>query len=121
MRKLLPLFALLIPCVLSSFSPKNAEAAAPRKIKLVFLGDKGHHKPEDRFRQVQGIFSQKGIDLNYTENLESLNPGFLKNYDGVLIFANHAKISDEQEKALLDFVEAGKALIPVHCASYCFL
>lgn len=121
MRKLLPLFALLIPCVLSSFSPKNAEAAAPRKIKLVFLGDKGHHKPEDRFRQVQGVFATKGIDLNYTENLESLNPGFLKNYDGVLIFANHAKISDEQEKALLDFVEAGKALIPVHCASYCFL
>ena len=31
------------------------------------------------------------------------------------------RITPEQEKALLDFVEGGKGFIPLHCASYCFL
>ena len=38
-----------------------------------------------------------------------------------MIYANHTKISAEQEKALLEYVESGKGFIPVHCASYCFL
>ena len=38
-----------------------------------------------------------------------------------MIYANQTKISPEQEKALLDFVESGKGFIPIHCASYCFL
>src|SRR5262249_51359858 len=31
------------------------------------------------------------------------------------------RISAEQEKALIDFVEGGKGFVPLHCASYCFL
>ena len=31
------------------------------------------------------------------------------------------KIAPEQEQALLDYVAGGKGLIPLHCASYCFL
>ena len=42
-------------------------------------------------------------------------------YDALVIYANHTKISAEQEKALLEYVESGKGFIPVHCASYCFL
>ena len=50
-----------------------------------------------------------------------LNPKTLSSYDGLMIYANTTRISAAQEKALLDFVEGGKALIPLHCASYCFL
>ena len=50
-----------------------------------------------------------------------LNPQTLAGYDGLVIYANTTKITPDQEKALVDFVESGKAFIPLHCASYCFL
>src|SRR5438105_4283080 len=92
-----------------------------KPIKILFLGDDGHHKPNDRFRQLQPIMAKRGIDLQYTDKIESLNPKTLAAYDGLLIYANTTKIAPEQEKALLDYVESGKGFIPLHCASYCFL
>ena len=47
----------------------------------------------------------KGINLTYTEDLGMLNPETLAQYDGLLVYANIARISPEQEKAVLDFVE----------------
>src|SRR5262249_26032434 len=44
----------------------------------------------------------------------------LGKYDGLLIYANIAAITPAQEQALLAFVEGGKALIAIHCASACF-
>ncbi len=97
------------------------QAADPPPIKILFLGDKGHHQPEARYRQIAGVMAKRGIDLVYTDKVEMLTPKILTSYDGVLIYANTTKISPEQEQALLDFVEQGKGLIPIHCASYCFL
>ena len=99
----------------------SAQAEEVRPIKILFLGDNGHHRPADRFRQLQPVFAKRGIDLTYTEKMEALNPKMLSAYDGLMIYANTTKISPEQEKALLDFVESGKGFIPLHCASYCFL
>src|SRR5262249_6341118 len=95
------------------------EPAKP--IKVLFLGDNGHHRPAERFRQLQPVLARRGIDLTYTDKVEALNPKTLSAYDGLLIYANTTKITPEQEKALLDFVEGGKGFIPLHCASYCFL
>ena len=95
--------------------------AQDNKIKLLFLGDNGHHKPNDRFRQIQPVLAAKGIDIVYTDKVESLTPKILNSYQGLVIFANLTTLSPEQEKAMLDFVEQGNALIPLHCASYCFL
>ncbi|NBS90069.1 glycosyl hydrolase, partial [bacterium] len=83
--------------------------------------DNGHHKPNDRFRQIQPVLAAKGIDLVYTDKVESLTPKILNSYQGLVIFANLTALSPEQEKAMLDYVEQGNALIPLHCASYCFL
>lgn len=88
---------------------------------ILFLGDNGHHRPMERFRQIEPILRARGFDLTYTDQLESLRPQLLAQFDGLIIYANHTAISPEQEKALLDFVEQGKGLIPLHCASYCFL
>src|SRR5262245_53969155 len=90
-------------------------------IKLLFLGDNGHHRPAERFRQLQPILEKRGIELTYTDKAEALNPKTLAAYDGLIVYANTTKISPEQEQALLDFVEGGKGFIPIHCASYCFL
>jgi putative membrane-bound dehydrogenase-like protein len=90
-------------------------------IKILFLGDIGHHKPNDRFRQLQPVLEMRGIELTYTDTADALNAKTLARYDGLLIYANLTKITADQEAALLDFVASGKGFIPLHCASYCFL
>ena len=44
----------------------------------------------------------------------------LNQFDGLLLYANHPKLSSGQWKNLLSFVRSGKGFIPVHCASWCF-
>ncbi len=97
----------------------KADAAEP--IKILFLGDNGHHRPADRFRQLQPVLAKRGIALTYTENADSLDPKILSGYDGLMVYANTTEISPPQERALFDFIESGKGLIALHCASYCFL
>lgn len=87
---------------------------------MLFLGDNGHHRPADRFKQIQPVLAGKGIDLTYTESLADLNEFKLAGYDSLAIFANHTQISPAQESALLKFVENGGGLVALHCASYCF-
>src|SRR5438094_10481308 len=88
----------------------TAAGAPPREekpIKVLFLGDNGHHRPAERFRQLQPVLAAHGIDLTYTDKVEALNLQTLGAYDGLLVYANTTKISPEQERALLDFVEGG--------------
>src|SRR5256712_2276845 len=113
--------ALLCAC-LSNVSPAAAaaeEAALP--LRVLFLGDTGHHRPADRFKQLEPVLRRHRIELDYTESLEDLSPAKLAGYDCVLIYANWTRISPDQEKALLDFVANGGGFVPLHCASYCFL
>jgi putative membrane-bound dehydrogenase-like protein len=100
------------PCV-------KADGAPP--LKVLFLGDNGHHRPAERFRQLQPVLAKRGIELTYTDKIEALDPKLLASYDGLIVYANTTRITPQQEKALLDFVEGGKGFIPIHCASYCFL
>jgi putative membrane-bound dehydrogenase-like protein len=111
----------LLACSLALLLAVPAAAEAPKTLKLLFLGDNGHHRPADRFRQLQPVMAARGIDLTYTDKVEALNPKTLAGYDGLIIYANTTRISPEQEKALLDYVAGGKGFIPLHCASYCFL
>ena len=97
----------------------SARSAEP--LKLLFLGDSGHHRPADRFKQLQPVLKERGIELTYTDQLTDLNGETLGKYAGLVIYANQERISPEQEEALLDYVAGGKGLIPLHCASFCFL
>jgi type 1 glutamine amidotransferase len=90
-------------------------------LKLLFLGDNGHHRPAERFRQLQPVLAARGIEITYVETANALNPATLGKYHGLIVYANTEKITPEQEQALLDFVASGKGFIPIHCASYCFL
>lgn len=96
-------------------------AAEQPELRVLFLGDQGHHKPADRFKQLQPVLAQHRIELTYTESLNDLNRSKLAGFDCLLIYANHTKIEPAQEKALLDFVQAGGGFVPLHCASFCFL
>lgn len=100
---------------------KPAAQAETKPLRLLFLGDKGHHQPEPRFKQLQTALAPRDIVLNYTENMADLNAKLLNEYDGLIVYANTTEIKPDQEQALLDFVAGGKGFIPLHCASYCFL
>lgn len=110
-----PIFALV-----ALLSPSVAFADETGRLEVLFLGDDGHHKPKDRFFQALPALHPKGINLTYTDKLSDINPANLAKYDALAIYANWPKITPAAEKALIDFVQGGKGLVPIHCASYCF-
>ncbi len=118
MRALPPLLAALLAGFVVHDGSRGAELPP---LKLLFLGDSAGHQPAARFEQLRPVFAARNISLTYTDKLDDLNPAKLNQFDGLLVYANHTKISPDQEKALLAYVASGKGFIPVHCASYCFL
>jgi putative membrane-bound dehydrogenase-like protein len=110
----------LIVSGLASLEGRTFAADAP-PLKVLFLGDNGHHRPRDRFEQLQPVMAKRGIDLVYSDKVADLNAKTLGGYDALAIYANTEAISPEQEQALLDYVASGKGFVPLHCASYCFL
>lgn len=90
-------------------------------LRVLLLGDTGHHRPADFFKAVEPALRKKNIEVVYTDQLEDLNASKLSGYDCLMIYANWTKIAPAQEAALLDFVAAGGGFVPVHCASFCFL
>ena len=113
--------ALVCACFWNVLPPVAAAEEGASPLRVLFLGDTGHHRPVDRFKQLEPALRRHGIELDYTESLDDLSPAKLAGYDCLLIYANWTKISSEQEKALLDFVANGGGFVALHCASYCFL
>lgn len=118
---LVPVFALLVARAqdrLAAAAPGNAAAEKP--LRVLFLGDQGHHKPVQRAGQLLPYLESRGIDARYTEDMADINPQNLAQFDALLIYANIEQIAPAPEKAMLDHVTDGGGLVPVHCASYCF-
>ena len=111
-----------IVCVLLTLAAPTAMALdhSHATLRVLFLGDKDHHRPAARFADLQPTLTKHDIELTYTENMADLNAANLSRFDCLLIYANVTRIAPEQEKALFDFVEAGGGLAPIHCASFCF-
>ena len=100
-------------------------AAAPRRLKVWFLGDRGHHQPAARAAEVHAPLAARGVDLFYREDLDLLQPGALEAADALVVYANHDLLGadgrgSERAAALLEWVRGGGALVAVHCASFCF-
>ena len=110
--------AALISC---RFASADDSSPAGSNVSVLMLGDSGFHKPSEFYRYLAEPLREQGIELRYTEELKDISPESLEKYDGLLIFANIERITPEAESALLDFVNQGGGLIPVHCASFCFL
>jgi putative membrane-bound dehydrogenase-like protein len=99
----------------------SVQTAAADPIRILFLGDQGHHHPSDLYRVLGPALSKYSIELVYSEDVAgSLTPARLRAFDGLLIYANIDNIGDTEERALLEYVAEGHGLIPLHCASYCF-
>ena len=102
-------------------SAVDAPTPAPRRVKVLFLGDTGHHDPLERCRNIYSVLAKRGVDITYMQDLSALEPQTLNQYDVLLLYANWLSITPAQEKSLLNFVESGHGLAAIHCASYCFL
>jgi uncharacterized protein len=109
---------LLIACLFLTQVTLNAQTG--RRLELLFLGDKGHHKPFDRLPALQSAVGVKGMNITYTESLKDLNPAYLNKFDALIIYANHDSIPAAQENALLGYVATGHGLVAIHCASFNF-
>ena len=94
-------------------------ASAGERLPVLFLGDRGHHRPADRAAQLLPVMAGRGIDITYTEDPADLNPAHLARYRAVLLYANIGSLADAQEQALLDYIAGGGGFVPVHCASAC--
>lgn len=110
----------LLAVVCGLLATASLSIAAPPNLKLLYLGDKGHHLPKARFDQLEPVMAKRGIALTYTDTLDSLTLDNLNKYDGLVIYANHDRGKPEHVKAISDYVAAGKGFIPLHCASFCF-
>lgn len=100
---------------------QGADTAGEGPLQVLFLGDKGHHRPADRAAQLIPVMAERGISVRYTEDMQELELANLRKYDGLLVYANTTQITPAQEAALLEYVAGGGGFIPLHCASYCFL
>jgi putative membrane-bound dehydrogenase-like protein len=101
------------------FAGAQIGAAAPN-LKVLWIGDAGHHKPADRMRQLAPVMLSHGIELVYTEDLDALSLTNLKRYDALLVYANIDAIAPAQDQAIIDYVTQGGGFVPLHCASFCF-
>jgi type 1 glutamine amidotransferase len=92
-----------------------------RTIEVLFLGHNSPHHDSARFEPMLAkAIESEGFHFTYTPDPNELNAANLARYDALMIYANHATITPDQEKALLDFVNSGKGFLPIHCASFCF-
>jgi putative membrane-bound dehydrogenase-like protein len=100
--------------------PLPTRSADDGRLKVLFLGDGGHHRPADRARQVLPVLAANGIDLFYTDDPADLRPDLLGRYDALVLYNNHARVDRPQLNALLEYVESGHGLVVLHCASASF-
>ena len=108
-------------------NPGRAQQAKPgagknKPIHVLFLGHVSeHHDAIHLFPLLAGPLAKAGYQLTFVASPEeALRPEMLQYYDEVMLYANHTTITPEQEKALMDFVEGGKGLVAIHCASAMF-
>jgi putative membrane-bound dehydrogenase-like protein len=106
--------------VLASLAIPAPLAVADTPLKVLFLGDRGHHRPAERYAQIEPVLATRGIHTAYTEALADLTPSRLAKYDALIVYANIDEITPEAERTLLDYVAGGGGFVPLHCASYCF-
>jgi len=99
----------------------SSKTVAAERIKVILLGDNGHHQPSSFYRAIQKPLFDVGIDLEYSDDVAAtLIKSRLDEFDALAIYANIDTISPAQEKAMLDYVASGRGLVPIHCATYCF-
>jgi len=104
----------------SRVTSHESRQQAPQRLRVLFLGDNGHHRPTQRAQQLLPPLARNGIDLFYTDRLEDLNDSELDRYQALVLYNNHLNVGEAQLAALMRFVGDGGGLVVLHCASASF-
>ncbi|WP_114783006.1 PVC-type heme-binding CxxCH protein [Botryobacter ruber] len=126
MRKLLYILfigsTVFSSCTKKTHSDVSAETPPPpKRVEILFLGHDSKHHDSEKYAPMLALpLFQKGINITYTSDLSDITLENLNKYDGLMIYANHDQATPAVEQAVKAYVESGKGLIPVHCASFCF-
>lgn len=97
-----------------------AWTAEPAKLRVLMLGDDGHHRPAQMAKIITPVLARENIEVTYSNDARSLNPQSLAATDCVLIFRDSGELPADSEAALVRFVEEGRGLVALHCASHTF-
>ena len=111
---------LVLAVLFGTIVPLSAQAPPGGRVKVLFLGDDGHHEPNPRAKSLLPVLAARGIDLFYSDDPADLNQEKLNGYHVVMAYNNHTAISSDQLQALLGFVRDGGGFVPLHSASAAF-
>ncbi|MCX8229772.1 MAG: ThuA domain-containing protein [Planctomycetota bacterium] len=110
--------------ILASLLPVSQQEFTSERLNVLYIGDRGHHDPFSRLRDVWGPLARQGIAVEWEENLDSITPRRLRSFDCVLMYANqpqHEKVPEDFFNALSGFVKDGGGFVALHCTSGCFM
>ena len=109
---------------LSGLAALAADPPAPeaKPLAVLFLGDKGLHRPPIATRRLAPILAGRGIDVTYTDKASDLNPETLGKYDALIDLRQHDRdhARTRRRRCSTTSPTAG-GFVPLHCASFCFL
>jgi putative membrane-bound dehydrogenase-like protein len=107
--------------LLAVVSPEaGGQRPEAQRLRVLFLGDNGHHRPTQRAQQILPALARNGIDLFYTDRLEDLTDSELDRYQALVLYNNHLNVGEAQLASLMRFVGDGGGLVVIHCASASF-
>lgn len=97
-------------------------ADAPQPLRVLMLGgSSGSHRPAAMVELFRPALQGKAIELDYSEDTAAaLRDESLARYDALAIFKDDGELTPEAERALVRFVESGRGLTAIHCASHAF-
>ena len=113
---------MFVPILLSIFVCPQEDVG--QRTDVLFIGDRGHHQPFERLKDVWGALAREGIWVEWEEDLSEISAQRLKSFDCVLMYANQAQDSKVPPKffsALKGFVNDGGGFVALHCTSGCFM
>ncbi len=101
--------------VLSLFTLSPAFADHHGKIKVLYMGGRGHDSPGYEKFLTGFLARQGGFELVISNKLDDLRAGTIEKYDVVFFFGSGGDFTDPaQEKGFGDYVKNGGGVVGVH-------
>ena len=101
--------------------PGSAAEAGP--IRVLFLGHESEkHNSNAYYPMLAKAVGREAIYFDYVTTPQAAfgDAAYLNQFDAVLLYANHPRISPQEWNNLKSYVEQGGGFVPVHSASWCF-
>lgn len=116
-RKFVTIVTLLVTFALLSVGAVAAET----DLKVLFWGDRdSHHQPLRRFQELSPAMLDRGIQMVFSDDWNDLTLDVLNRYDALVVYGNATHLPAENEAAIIEYVESGAGVVPIHSASAMF-